>query len=138
MQHGQLCVGERVENALVVGACVFLVVLDGTKFALGVEDADKRAGCSDFLGVVNVVDRRFRDGFEGAVPSVGITLLKLVKGLDVRGIGVVGLLFVCKLRLRLKQDHGRHVWAVKCVDEVCVPVESIANAANRSQLIGIG
>ena len=55
------------------------------------------------------------------MPRVGITLLKFVKAFDVSGVGFLGLLLVCKLRLRLEENHRRHVRAVERVDESQFP-----------------
>jgi len=56
MQHGQLRVGERIENPLVIGTSVFLIGLDLAKLALCIENAYERSGSSNLLAVPDVID----------------------------------------------------------------------------------
>jgi len=56
MENGELCVGERIEDALVVGTGVSLIIRNGAEFAFCIENADERAGGADTLGVPDMVD----------------------------------------------------------------------------------
>src|ERR1700677_2870911 len=58
-----------------------------------------------------------------------------MKALDLLVLNLLGFSQARKLWLRLKQDHGCHVGAVDCVNEVSIPIQSIANKLQRDQLV---
>ena len=56
MQHSQLGVSERIEDAFVIGTGIFVVVLDGAELALCVENAHERARRPNLLTLSDVID----------------------------------------------------------------------------------
>ena len=56
MKNNDLRVGERVEDLLVIGAGVSLIIPNRAEFAFCIENADERARGPDVLGVPDMVD----------------------------------------------------------------------------------
>src|ERR1700678_3725002 len=69
------------------------------------------------------------------MPGIWILLLKVMKALDLLVPNLFRFWQGCELRLRLKEDHGRHIRAVDRIDEVSVPIQSITDKLKRRQLI---
>ena len=55
MENSELCVGECVEDALVIRPGVSLIIRNRAELAFCIEDADERAGGSDVLDMPDVV-----------------------------------------------------------------------------------
>ncbi len=138
MQKRQLRLSKGVDNAPVIGAAVALIFRDGAKAAFRVEDADQRSRCPDFLNLPDVIKRRFRDCIKRGVPFLWMCLLKRSNLPDDFGLQFIGIWFAGKLRLRLKENHGRHIRAINRIDEIGIAAQTVAHKFQCCKLIRKG